>query len=83
MLKAKAHGAWSAAKGANELLAKLLGYVAERRVGVWEEADPEAEERRRQTLAFMYKRLEEMARPEPLVIEHAGGTRVPADEWPR
>jgi hypothetical protein len=63
----------------------MLGYVAERRVGVWEEAatDPQAEERRRQTLAFMYKRLEEMARPEPLVIEHRGESRVPADEWPR
>ena len=31
MLKAKANGAWSAAKGANELLAKLTGHIIERR----------------------------------------------------
>jgi phage terminase small subunit len=31
MLKAKASGAWSAAKGANELLAKLTGQIVERR----------------------------------------------------
>jgi hypothetical protein len=31
MLKAKANGAWSAAKGANELLAKLTGHIVERR----------------------------------------------------
>ena len=31
MLKAKANGAWAAAKGANELLAKLTGHLVERR----------------------------------------------------
>jgi hypothetical protein len=31
MLKAKANGAWSAAKSANELLAKLTGHIVERR----------------------------------------------------
>src|ERR1700735_845857 len=30
MLKAKANGAWAAARGANELLAKLTGHLAER-----------------------------------------------------
>ena len=31
MLKAKANGAWAAARGANELLAKLTGHLVERR----------------------------------------------------
>jgi phage terminase small subunit len=31
MLKAKANRAWSAARGANELLAKLTGHIVERR----------------------------------------------------
>ena len=31
MLKAKANGVWAAAKGANELLAKLTGHLVERR----------------------------------------------------
>jgi phage terminase small subunit len=85
MLRAKANGAWSAAKGANELLAKLLGYVAERRVGIQEEtaADPEAEERRRQLREYLMRRLQEMAKPEPPVIEHADQSRIPADGWPR
>jgi phage terminase small subunit len=31
MLKAKANGAWAAARGANELLAKLTGHLVEKR----------------------------------------------------
>jgi phage terminase small subunit len=31
LLKAKANGAWAAARGANELLAKLTGHLVERR----------------------------------------------------
>ena len=31
MLKAKANGAWAAARGGNELLAKLTGHLVERR----------------------------------------------------
>jgi phage terminase small subunit len=87
MLKAKANGAWSAAKGANELLAKMLGYVAERRVGVWEEAatDPQAEERRRQLCEYLMQRLQQMAKAEPLVIEadEPQGEIIPLHEWPR
>jgi phage terminase small subunit len=87
MLKAKAHGAWSAAKGANELLAKMLGYVSERRVGVQEEtvADPQAEEKRRQLRAYLMRRLEVMAKAEPLVIEadEPQGEIIPLHEWPR
>ena len=52
--------------------------------------DPELEAKRKRTGEWLYKRLADLARPEPLMIEQADEPRettlrpiAPADGWPR